>query len=270
MQFYRMDIYNYAVVIPAQQQLRQNMNFSSMKKPLDVVARAAGTRWFEASGGDILRRESKFKYSDYCAENSIPEEDTKQIEKDLSRTSGTSFSQSSICRFLGLMDQKALSAEVSRVLHAVVRRNPYPGYAQGMDYIVFMLAAFQEEDKVFWTICAIVERMLPNDYFAPPPAMMAGFTVERSVLVRLARDEFPDILAAVPPGDFELALEAVAPKWLIALFIDSVPLSAVLPLLESFFHHKGLFGVYPVVFAILRAVRPAILDGEDILVAINR
>ena len=99
--------------------------------PGDKFSRTIGSRWYDNSGAKILQKESKFSYEDYCEYAPISEEDRVQIEKDLVRTSGNSFAQSSINSFLGQLDQKTLTRQVSSILYAFVRRNPDPGYAQG-------------------------------------------------------------------------------------------------------------------------------------------
>ena len=156
---------------------------------------------------------------------------------------------------------------VRRILTALSRRNPGPGYSQGMDYIAFLLSAFQTEQQVFWTLCAIVESLLPSDFYAPPPSSMAGYRVEIGVLTKLAQDRFSSAFKKYGE-DLENAIEQMAPKWFICICVDTMDLHATLVIFEAFFFNKGHNGVLPCVFAILKKALPLINSGEDVVISL--
>jgi hypothetical protein len=91
------------------------------------------------------------------------------IEKDLRRTFPTN---SNFQSELGI-------AELRRVLLAYALRNPGLGYCQSMNFITAMLLLHMPEERAFWTLAAIVEDLLPAEYFQ---GRMWGMRSEQRVL----------------------------------------------------------------------------------------
>ena len=158
-----MDIYDFAVVQPRRQELLTKCDFSKLKAPHDTKATEIGNRWYTSSGGEQIATDAKAIYSDYLRDTiSISDVDRDQIAKDLKRTSITSFYQATYKQWFSTMDKAFTTEQVSRILTAFVRRNPVPGYAQGMDYIVFLLLSLQSEEHAFWTLCGMMETLIPR------------------------------------------------------------------------------------------------------------
>ena len=70
-------------------------------------------------------------------------------------------------------------AELRRVLLAYALRNPGLGYCQSMNFITAMLLLHMPEERAFWTLAAIVEDLLPAEYFQ---GRMWGMRSEQRVL----------------------------------------------------------------------------------------
>ena len=60
-----------------------------------------------------------------------------------------------------------------RVLYAVVRRNPTVGYCQVLNFLVAHLLCYQKEEEVFWTMCSLIESILPIDYYSEMTGVLA-------------------------------------------------------------------------------------------------
>lgn len=71
------------------------------------------------------------------------------------------------------------------------------------------------EERVFWTLCGVIERLLPEDFYDPPPAMLHGFVVEQRLLVFVAGKVFPKLLAFVGEEAFGQTLELLSHKWYV-------------------------------------------------------
>jgi len=95
-----MDLYDLAVTLPRRQQLIRLLNFQRLGSPLDDFAIETGQRWFDKSGGRQLSEDSKTTFNDYYHDSTpIPVVDEEQIERDLKRTSTTTFYQKSYKEF---------------------------------------------------------------------------------------------------------------------------------------------------------------------------
>ena len=84
------------------------------------------------------------------------------------------------------------------------------------------------EETAFWTFVAIVETILPVDFYAPPH--MAGLQREVQVLQQLARKELPRLFAPASLGEADAlaVLSLVAYKWLPPCFVNQLPLTTLL------------------------------------------
>eukprot|EP00462_Mataza_sp_D1_P000076 CAMPEP_0175092784 /NCGR_PEP_ID=MMETSP0086_2-20121207/2649_1 /TAXON_ID=136419 /ORGANISM="Unknown Unknown, Strain D1" /LENGTH=257 /DNA_ID=CAMNT_0016365673 /DNA_START=90 /DNA_END=861 /DNA_ORIENTATION=+ len=249
---------------PARDAFASKLDFKQLKSPLDKFALSIGQRWLEESGGLELMNQSKIPYSEYLVgRTKAREEDVIQIKKDIGRTKASSMTQKTLRDFMIKMNPKKLKEQLGRVLLSFCIRQSHLGYAQGMDYIVFFLSAFMAEEHVFWTFCGMVEKLMPQDFYSPPPQMMNGFLTEKKLTILLAEqlvsddewvpDEkkltillaeqiFPKLVKKVGKSQLQNVLEIMAPKWMICMFVDSVPLDANCMVFQSFFHRKGHLG----------------------------
>ena len=84
-----------------------------------------------------------------------PRDAAQQVEKDVHRTHSSRESESDALR---------------RVLLAHAARNTKVGYTQGLNHVAAVLLAERPpsatEAEVFWMLCAITERLLP-EYYVP-------------------------------------------------------------------------------------------------------
>ena len=130
-------------------------------------------------------------------------EDLEQVEMDVTRSCIDGLHEISPPWF----DEAWLAASLRRLLHAWCCRRP-SGYCQGMNFIGAVLlvvslhgvgvwgeqGARRAEEAAFWTFAALVELVLPTDFYSPPS--MAGLQLDVRVLLQLSRTEIPQLAAA--------------------------------------------------------------------------
>ena len=127
-----------------------------------------GKVWYAASGAADLKKEEEEKdphksYS-YIIEHKLYLLSVKvreDIEKDLRRTlppdiSGEKYSEA---------NEKLISS-LRRVLYAYAIRNPQLGYCQSMNFLCMMLLFHMDEEMGFWTLGALIELIMPEDYYS--------------------------------------------------------------------------------------------------------
>ena len=133
---------------------------------------------------------------------------------------------------------------VIRLLSAWCVRCP-GGYCQGMNFCAAVLLVVMQhgaeaadvaasaepragsEETAFWTFVAIMERLMPLDFYQLPS--MAGLQCDVRVLQQLVRTEVPSLHRA-GIGEEELAavLKLTAYKWLIPCYVNQLPISTLL------------------------------------------
>mmetsp|Transcript_17399 Transcript_17399/g.24391 ORF Transcript_17399/g.24391 Transcript_17399/m.24391 type:complete len:103 (-) Transcript_17399:63-371(-) len=81
--------------------------------------------------------------------------------------------------------------------------------------------------------------------------MMNGFLTEKKLTILLAEQIFPKLVKKVGKSQLQNVLEIMAPKWMICMFVDSVPLDANCMVFQSFFHRKGHLGTAAAIFTLI-------------------
>lgn len=69
-------------------------------------------------------------------------------------------------------------ASLRKVLRAYALRNPKVGYCQSMNFLCAMLLFHMNEERAFWVFAALLEDILPSDYYDPT---MLGGRVDQQV-----------------------------------------------------------------------------------------
>jgi hypothetical protein len=177
--------------------------------------------WWACSGGaDKMKKASAAQQ--YPA---LPKEDSgaltpsaHEIEKDLHRTFPNNENISS---------DDGLTV-LRRVLIAYSVRNPVVGYCQSMNFIAAVLLMYLDEEQAFWVLAALVEDILPPDYYA---TSLIGSRVDQQV--------FETCLAWKLPGMHKhfkksgMLLEPVTVSWLLCMYINTLPLNVVLRIWDT-------------------------------------
>jgi hypothetical protein len=138
------------------------------------------------------------------------------IEKDLQRT----FPEHPLL-VAGGVGQRRLR----RVLHALCWRNPLIDYCQSFNFIAALLLLFlDDEEAVFWTMCYILETLLPNDYYG---TSLIGLRTDQAVLGELLKVHLPKLATHLAKVGFDPGV--LVPAWVMSLFVGVLPITAVVP-----------------------------------------
>jgi len=204
--------------------------------------------WLECSGGLEMREPGLFR--DLLAEADGPESVVGEIEKDVGRTMPLNV-------FFG--GDGAGVDKLRRVLTAYSRRNPAVGYCQGMNLITStLLLVHADEEEAFWTLSAIVERILPEGFFSPSLLPSRACPL---VLLDYVQEFAPKLHAHLTELGVDLA--AICFSWFLSLFTDCLPVETLFRVWDVFLV-DGLDVLFRVALGILRNNEQELLQCESI------
>lgn len=98
-------------------------------------------------------------------------------------------------------------------------RNPAVGYCQGMNLITStLLLVHADEEEAFWMLAAIVEKILPENFFSPSLLPSRACPL---VLLDYVQEFTPKLHAHMTELGVDLA--AICFSWFLSLFTDCLP-----------------------------------------------
>ena len=130
--------------------------------------------WLRSCGAASYRAEVSLRYDELvvCAHVLLQGTETcAQIEKDLLRTFPNNY-------YFSSMDTEG-TKRLRRVLYTTAWTLPEIGYCQGMGMLVAMLLLVMEEEEAFWSLRAILLRLIPRDYYS---STLLGAMTDQRVL----------------------------------------------------------------------------------------
>ncbi|XP_015794326.2 TBC1 domain family member 2B [Tetranychus urticae] len=145
----------------------------------------------------------------------------KQIELDLLRTLPNNKHFENI-KSPGIM-------RLRQVLTCYSLHSPAVGYCQGMNRLAAVALLFMPEEDAFWTLVAIIENIMPPDYFT---ANLLGAHVDQFVLRELLNEKMPNLGAHLEKHHIELSLFS----WFLTCFVDNVPSNIYLRIWDVFLY----------------------------------
>jgi hypothetical protein len=99
------------------------------------------------------------------------------------------------------------------------------GYCQGMNLVTStLLLVHADEEEAFWALAAIVERILPEDFFSPSLLPSRACPL---VLLDYVKEYTPKLHAHLE--DLGVDLPAICFSWFLSLFTDCLPVEVALP-----------------------------------------
>lgn len=260
------DLAQYKPIALISQKHPQEVSLLDVTSPLCPAAKKLGARWFECSGGELLREEEKaigVQYEDYVKDVSkLLERDQEQIDKDMARTRPRGLSSPTYREWCAHMNEQETCAALRRVVTSFAKRFHQVGYPQGLDHLAMFLFGFQTEEETFWTLSALLEKIRDRDFYSPPPASLNGFLIQRSLFVDFAVKNFPAIVAVCTKEDFENALEVICAKWFLIAFVDIVRFDCSVLIFDSFML-EGDYGLLRVGCAVLEFCEAEILESKE-------
>ncbi|KAG1684046.1 TBC1 domain family member 2B [Nymphon striatum] len=118
-----------------------------------------------------------------------------------------------------------------RVLLAYSWRNPTVGYCQGINRLAAVALLFLDEEDTFWCLVAIIEKIMPVDYYSKT---LITSQVDQRVLKDLMQEKLPRLYAHLEAHNVDLSL--VTFTWLLTVFVDNIPVKTYLNIWDSFLY----------------------------------
>jgi hypothetical protein len=129
-----------------------------------------------------------------------------------------------------IVDNPDLQGILVRVLCAYSRRNCSVGYCQGFNFMALvLLRAGLEEEEAFWVLAAMVELVLPMDYYTN----MLAVVVDQKILQGCIAQRLPDLASHMAKIELDSSLFTV--QWVICLFANTLPHNLVVALWDRLF-----------------------------------
>lgn len=156
---------------------------------------------------------------------------SRQIDLDLPRTLCTNQNFSS-------PSSPALQ-QLRRILLAFSWENPTIGYCQGLNRIAgLLLLVLGSEDDSFWALKAVVENIMPSDYYSPS---LVGSQADQWVLKDFVAEKLPRLSSHLDRLGVDVSSSTFA--WFLVVFVEVLPSHILLPLWDSFLYEgsKVLF-----------------------------
>ncbi|TFY69130.1 hypothetical protein EVG20_g3280 [Dentipellis fragilis] len=237
---------------------------ASGRRELDRLVRAGvplayrAKLWLECSGGLEMREPGLF--TDLLAEAEAEAKAhregggdggvVREIEKDVGRTMPLNV-------FFG--GDGAGVEKLRRVLVAYSRRNPAVGYCQGMNLVAStLLLVYADEEDAFWVLAAIIERILPEDFFSPSLLPSRACPL---VLLEYVQEFMPKLYQHL--AELGIDLPAICFSWFLSLFTDCLPVETLFRVWDVFVV-DGIDVLFRVALAVLRLSEHELLRCESI------
>ncbi|XP_006887028.1 PREDICTED: TBC1 domain family member 2A [Elephantulus edwardii] len=176
----------------------------------------------------------------------------RQIELDLNRTFPNN--KHFTCPTSNFPDK------LRRVLLAFSWQNPTIGYCQGLNRLAAIaLLVLDEEESAFWCLVAIVETIMPADYYSKT---LTASQVDQRVLQDLLSEKLPRLMAHL--GQHHVDLSLITFNWFLVIFVDSLISDIFLRVWDALLY-EGTKVVFRYALAIFKYKEEEILRLQDSL-----
>ncbi|XP_032163125.1 TBC1 domain family member 2A isoform X3 [Mustela erminea] len=176
----------------------------------------------------------------------------RQIELDLNRTFPNN--KHFTCPTSSFPDK------LRRVLLAFSWQNPTIGYCQGLNRLAAIaLLVLEEEESAFWCLVAIVETIMPPDYYSKT---LTSSQVDQRVLQDLLLEKLPRLMAHL--GQHRVDLSFLTFNWFLVVFADSLISNILLRVWDAFLY-EGTKVIFRYALAIFKYNEEEILRLQDAL-----
>lgn len=207
-----------------------------------------GNAWFFYAGGYEKLSKNVGTYERIVkATYNVKTKDTEVIERDLNRTFPDNiYFNSSIKGVFSSLEtlqqekeqETLLIKSLRRVLVAFAQHQPQIGYCQSLNFLAGLLLLFMEEEKAFWMLVILTERIIPKVHLAN----LEGVHTDQGVLMLCVKEYIPQlwqvlgknfdgetlsedkILSRLPP------VTLVTSSWFMSVFVGILPIETTLRL----------------------------------------
>ena len=113
------------------------------------------------------------------------------------------------------------------------------------------------EERAFWVLAALLEDILPSDYYSED---MVGGRVDQLVLQSCIAWKIPSVNAVLKES--KTTLEPVAAPWFLCLFINTLPLYIVCRIWDCLFW-EGNIVLFRIGLSLMKLKAEGILEAAD-------
>ena len=144
--------------------------------------------------------------------------------------------------------------KLKRVLSALSYRNPLVNYCQAFNYICALFLLNCAEEDAFWLMVALLEDILPNDYYN---AQLVGITVDLRVVEDYVDECCPAVSAHFKRHNIDIS--PVTAGWIMNLYVNIFPVEVTLKIWDVLFA-EGPKIVFRVVVGVLKLWEKELLE----------
>ncbi|KAF7228728.1 TBC1 domain family member 2A isoform X2 [Nothobranchius furzeri] len=190
-------------------------------------------------------------YQQLCEKSrTSPHPASRQIQLDLHRTLTTNQNFSS-------PSSPALH-QLHRILLAFSWHNLAVGYCQGLNRLAAVaLLILQNEEDAFWSLVAVVEAIMPQDYYTKN---LIASQADQRVLKDFLAEKLPRLAAHFETYGIDVSL--VTFNWFMVVFVESLPSDLLLPLWDAFLY-EGTKVIFRYALALFKYKEDDILKIHD-------
>lgn len=208
-------------------------------------------RWVVRTRTRTIRERHPQRYQQLCEKSrTSPHPASRQIQLDLHRTLTTNQHFSS-------PSSPALQ-QLRRVLLAFSWQNPAIGYCQGLNRVAAIaLLVLQSEEDAFWCLVAVVEAIMPQDYYTKN---LVASQADQRVLKDFLSEKLPRLAAHFE--DYSIDVSLITFNWFMVIFVESLPSDILLPLWDAFLY-EGTKVIFRYALALFKYKEDDILKIHD-------
>ncbi|XP_065814886.1 TBC1 domain family member 2A [Labrus bergylta] len=222
-----------------------------LRAGIPQVYRQQVWRWLVQARTRNIREHHPQRYQQLCEKSRMsPHPACRQIQLDLHRTLTTNNHFSS-------PSSPALQ-QLRHILLAFSWQNPAIGYCQGLNRLAAIaLLVLQSEEDAFWCLVAVVETIMPQDYYTKN---LVASQADQRVLKDLLLEKLPRLAAHFE--DYSIDVSLMTFNWFLVVFVESLPSDILLPLWDAFLY-EGTKVIFRYALAIFKYKEDDILKICD-------
>ncbi|XP_075961342.1 TBC1 domain family member 2A [Anarhichas minor] len=208
-------------------------------------------RWVVRARTRTIRERHPHRYQQLCEKSrTCPHPASRQIQLDLHRTLTTNQHFSS-------PSNPALQ-QLRRILLAFSWQNPSIGYCQGLNRVAAIaLLVLQSEEDAFWCLVAVVESLMPQDYYTKN---LVASQADQRVLKDFLAEKLPRLSAHFEDHSIDVSL--ITFNWFLVVFVESLPSDILLPLWDAFLY-EGTKVIFRYALALFKYKEDDVLKIHD-------
>ncbi|XP_061100707.1 TBC1 domain family member 2A-like isoform X2 [Conger conger] len=207
--------------------------------------------WLVRSRTRYIREPHPHRYRQMLEKSgATPHPASRQIQLDLHRTltGNQHFSSPS----------DPAVQQLHRILLAFSWQSPAIGYCQGLNRLAALaLLVLQDEEEAFWCLVAVVETIMPKDYYSKT---LAASQADQRVLKDLMLEKLPRLAAHLEELQVDLSL--ITFNWFLVVFIETLSSHILLQIWDSFLY-EGIKVLFRYALALLKYREEDILKIQD-------